>query len=129
MDERTVGTCFLVIPFDESVYNVILGRPFFAALDAVASTIHLKMKYHNDFGKPVIIWGVLRGSPKIHEAILKNPWATMVGNDKRKKQSRGTTVSMVHLKVREVETIHDDELESSLRLKEKTLTPIPGENI
>ncbi|MCI56831.1 hypothetical protein A2U01_0078082, partial [Trifolium medium] len=36
-----------MVPCD-SVYNCILGRPTLVALGAVPSTIHLKMKYHND---------------------------------------------------------------------------------
>ncbi|MCI23375.1 hypothetical protein A2U01_0044554, partial [Trifolium medium] len=44
---KTVEVQFLVIPCD-SVYNCILGRPTLAALGAVPSTVHLKMKYHND---------------------------------------------------------------------------------
>lgn len=45
---------FLVIPC-KSVCNGILRRSFLAILDIVTSLIHLKMKYHNDADKLIII--------------------------------------------------------------------------
>lgn len=53
-DERTIETTFLVVPV-MSVYNSILGRPTLAALDVVALTVHLKMKYNGDNGEVVTI--------------------------------------------------------------------------
>ena len=47
--KRTVEVLFLVIP-SASSYNCVFGRPTLAALDAVASTKHLKVKYHNKEG-------------------------------------------------------------------------------
>lgn len=41
----------------KSLYNFLLGRPFSIMLDAVASLIHLKFKYHNVHDKPLVtIW-------------------------------------------------------------------------
>lgn len=39
----------------ERICRCNLGRPSFLALDIVASTIHLKMKYHNDLNELVTI--------------------------------------------------------------------------
>ena len=63
MDERTVeASSFLVISVI-SIDNCILGRPTLAALDAVTSTIHLKMKYHNKNGE---IYADLKGAARCH---------------------------------------------------------------
>ena len=50
----TVHTCFFVIP-RENAYNTILGRSFLTALDAVASPVHFKLKYHDKFDRSVVI--------------------------------------------------------------------------
>ncbi|MCI47758.1 hypothetical protein A2U01_0069000, partial [Trifolium medium] len=47
--KKTVNVQFLVIPC-ESPYNCILGCPTLATLGAVPSTVHLKMKYHDERG-------------------------------------------------------------------------------
>lgn len=45
---------------------------FLVALDVVASSVHLKIKHHNDFGRPVVVKVNLRKANRIYEAILKN---------------------------------------------------------
>lgn len=47
-NKRIVKICFLVIPC-ESVYNGILKKLFLDVLEAVAFTVHLKMKYYKQF--------------------------------------------------------------------------------
>lgn len=42
---QKVNSQFLVVP-RRSVYKFILGRLFAATLDAIASPLHLKLKYH-----------------------------------------------------------------------------------
>lgn len=49
-----VNVRFFVIPCG-SVYIGILGQRFLKLLDVVASPVHLKMKYHEGSGKPVVI--------------------------------------------------------------------------
>lgn len=46
----------------KSVYNYILGRPFAAMLDVVASLVHLELKYHNLQGEPTTINTNLEGT-------------------------------------------------------------------
>jgi len=47
-----------------SVYNCILGRPTLAALDAITSTVHMKMKYHGDNEEVVTIHADLSSANK-----------------------------------------------------------------
>ncbi|MCH81098.1 hypothetical protein A2U01_0001877 [Trifolium medium] len=67
---KTVEVQFLVIPCD-SVYNCILGRLTLATLGAVPSTVHLKMKYHNDEDEVVTIEADMVGAKKCHHNIQK----------------------------------------------------------
>lgn len=62
---------FLVIPY-ESVYKEIFRISFLTKLDAVASPVHLKMKYHKNAGKPICFSGDMLGDHLSHESILKN---------------------------------------------------------
>lgn len=43
----------------------VLGRPFAATLDAIASLIHIKLKYHNEHNKPITINLEYLGKKKI----------------------------------------------------------------
>lgn len=61
----TMKVFFLIIPC-ESIYNDILGRSFLESLDEVASTVLLKMKYHNSLGELVVIAVDLHGARFIH---------------------------------------------------------------
>lgn len=45
MNKIIMDVLFFQIPC-ESVYNIILGRSFLTMLDAFASIVHYKMKYH-----------------------------------------------------------------------------------
>lgn len=38
---------YFMVVSSKSVYNFILGKPFAATLDIMASPVHLKMKNHN----------------------------------------------------------------------------------
>lgn len=49
-----VNLQFLMVP-SISVYSYILGRSFITTLDAIASLVHLNLKYHNVHDKPVIV--------------------------------------------------------------------------
>lgn len=71
-NKRILKVCFLVIPY-KNIYNGLLGRSFLAALNEVASMVHLKMEYHNSLGELVVIATNLRGAHLIHETMLKNP--------------------------------------------------------
>lgn len=68
---------FLIIPYN-TVYNVILGKPFLATLDAMSSTVYMKVKHHNNIGEPIVISTYLRRAGLTHEIILKNPSASVV---------------------------------------------------
>lgn len=98
-DERTVNVHFLVIPC-ENTYNVTLGRSFLSTLDMVSSPIHLKMKYHNNVEKSVIILADLCRAQLIHKATLKNTLVTVVASEKENKKIC-QTFSAVNLNVLE----------------------------
>lgn len=63
---------FLVIPY-ESVYKAIFRISFLTKFEAVASPVHLKMKYHNNAGKLICFSDDLHGDQLSHKSILKNP--------------------------------------------------------
>ncbi|MCI09265.1 hypothetical protein A2U01_0030349, partial [Trifolium medium] len=75
--KKTVTVQFLVIQCN-SVYNCILGRPTLAALGAVPSTVHMKMKYHNDKGEVVTIEADMVRAKKCHQTMQKVDKATTV---------------------------------------------------
>jgi hypothetical protein len=54
-----------------SVYNCILACPTLAALDAVTSTIHLKMKYHGDNGEVFTIHADLDSANRCYKAFQR----------------------------------------------------------
>lgn len=60
--------CFRVL--GKSVYNAILGWAFLKTLYVVASTVHLKLKYYDDFGKLIEIKEDLYKAHLIQEAVL-----------------------------------------------------------
>lgn len=67
-DIRAVISQFLVVLY-VSVYNCILGWPFTAMLDVVASLIHLKLKYHNIQGESTTINAYLERAKWIYRAL------------------------------------------------------------
>ena len=67
MDERTVESPLLVIQV-VSIYNCIMGCPTLAVLKAVTSTVHLKMKYHNNNGDVATIYPDLKAVERCHWA-------------------------------------------------------------
>lgn len=70
-DTRTIGLKFQVIPY-RSVYNCILRRPFAEILDAIASPIHLKLKYHNMYDDPVTLNADLFGAKRIYQDLSQD---------------------------------------------------------
>lgn len=68
---RSINMQFLVIPC-KSLYNCVLGRPFTATLDIVASPIYLKLKYRNLHGDPTVLCVVLEASKRIHHVMPKD---------------------------------------------------------
>lgn len=40
--------------------------------------IYLKLKYNNNYGRPIVIKATLRGACKIYEVIQKNPLTNIV---------------------------------------------------
>lgn len=84
--KRTLNVFFLVIPCGR-FYNCILRRHFLATLDAIASNIHHKMKYHNYFMKRVMIVADLRGACLKDEMILNKPRATIFAIGKKVKET------------------------------------------
>lgn len=112
----------------ESVYNCILGRPFLTPLDALASTIHLNMKYHNCFDEPTIIQGDLRRAHLIHETISKDP-DTIIFTLKRKiHETLSIVIDTLDLNMHEDETMSSDESNSPVGTKLKNLRPILDRN-
>jgi len=63
---QTIETLFLVIP-GASTYNCVFGRPTLVALYGVASTVHLKMKCHNEEGEVVTIHADLNEVRRLYE--------------------------------------------------------------
>lgn len=80
--KRIVGIFFFVISC-ELVYNGILGRSFLATLHVVVSPVHLKMKYHNNSNKLVIIADDMRWACLIHEMIMKMFLGTSITSKKK----------------------------------------------
>lgn len=70
-DIKNIYSQFLVVPC-RSVYNYILGYPDAVTLDAVASLIHLKLKYHNFRDDSVMISSYLVGATRIYKVLLKD---------------------------------------------------------
>lgn len=75
-NKKTVKVLFLILS-SKTVYNGILGH-FLAALDMVASTIHLKMKFHNYFGEPASILTDLCKARLTHRTVSRDPYITSV---------------------------------------------------
>lgn len=55
-----------------SVYSFILGRSSVATSDIVASSVHLKLKYHNLQGEPTIINGDLKWGKIIYQVLQQD---------------------------------------------------------
>lgn len=74
-DERKATLCFLVVPY-KNAFSSVLGRFFLVTLDVVASDIHLKVTYHNNARKPIVLNDKLRTKRHICNDILRNLLAT-----------------------------------------------------
>lgn len=70
---RSIRIEFLVIPC-KHIYNFILGRPFTTTLDAIASPVPLKLKYHNLNGELDVLHADLEVAKKIHNALQEDQW-------------------------------------------------------
>lgn len=70
-NKRTMKICFFAISCGIA-YNDLLKMPFLAKLDIGISIVHLMMKYHNNFSKPVVVTTNLHRERRIHEATLNN---------------------------------------------------------
>lgn len=71
IDIRLINTQFLVFPC-RSLYNCILCRPFTITLDIVASSVHLKLKYHKLHGELVVLLADLEATRKIHNTLQQD---------------------------------------------------------
>lgn len=69
--ERKVIPNIMVISC-RSMFKGILGRPFLARLDAVASLVHLKVTYHDEEGGPTVVSFEVDEAKWIKEIIQKN---------------------------------------------------------
>lgn len=96
-NKRMANICFFVIPW-ESVYHSIFGRPFLATIDTMACHIHLKINYHDDSGKPILVKANLLGAHKIQEVELKNPLLVIVITEGRSRETDGA-LSVIDLNV------------------------------
>lgn len=67
-DIWTVNLKFSIVPY-KSIYSCILGKPFDAMLDVVASLVHPKLKYHNLQGDSITINFDLKGEKRIYQAL------------------------------------------------------------
>lgn len=63
---------FLMVPC-KSVYNGIIGRPFFTTLDITTLTVHLNIKNHKIYDILVIIHVDTSKAHSIHKTLLKGP--------------------------------------------------------
>lgn len=70
-DTITIYSQFMLVPC-KSVYNYILGRSFTTTLDALASLVHLKPKYHNINDELTMISANLYGEKKIYKALQQD---------------------------------------------------------
>lgn len=94
--------CFFAISCG-IVYNDLLKMPFLAKIDTGISIVHLMMKYHNNFSKPVVVTTNLHGERRIHEATLNNLLSNIVISDKSVKEICEAT-SLIDPVIREDET-------------------------
>ncbi|KAI5408151.1 hypothetical protein KIW84_054113 [Lathyrus oleraceus] len=51
---RTICVFFFMVPC-KNVYNNIIGWSFLATLDSITSHVHLKLKYRDEPGRPIVI--------------------------------------------------------------------------
>lgn len=89
----------------------------------MASTVHLKLKYHNESREPAVILIDLRGAYLIKEIILKKPHATKLTFDKKRKKTHTSYVATIDLDVQEVGILQDNELSSPPMTKAKDQRP------
>lgn len=90
---------FLMMPY-KNVYNDILGRSFLPTFNAVASPIHLNIKYRNSVVKMIVILVNMHHAHLIHEVVLKNSIVTGATFERQRKKTH-QTVSTIDLRVRE----------------------------
>lgn len=71
MDESGIITLIFLVIQCKSSFKGILGRSFLAKLEALASTIHLKIAYHDKWGAPITMEEDLRVARRIRKEIPK----------------------------------------------------------
>lgn len=69
--ERKENLRLLVIPC-KNAFDDIIRRSFLTSLDAIASTVHLKVTYDSDVGNPVVLDVDLNTTRLIYDTILRN---------------------------------------------------------
>lgn len=121
--DKRIMNLYLLVIHCKSVYDFILGRSFLASLDAMASTVHLKLKYHNDSRELVVILIDLRGAYLIQEIILKKPHAIKLIFEKKRKKTHTSYVATIDLDVQEAGILQDNELSSPPMTKAKDQRP------
>lgn len=67
-DTKIVKLQFLVVPYRSACYY-IMGSIFPTTLDAISSSIHLMLKYHNVYDEPVMVCLDISGVRRIHKAL------------------------------------------------------------
>lgn len=68
MDTRPIDSRFMVVPC-RNVYKYILGHFFVETLDAVASSVHLKLKCHNVKDEPMTISTNISRAKRFYKAL------------------------------------------------------------
>lgn len=68
---RMMKTPFLMLPC-KSIYNCITSRPTLGQLGAVASTVHLKMKFYSTEGEVITLDANLASAKRCHFLLLKS---------------------------------------------------------
>lgn len=71
MGESGIITLIFLVIQCRSSFKGILGRSFLEKLDALASTVHLKIAYHDKWGVPITMEEDLRVARRIRKEIPK----------------------------------------------------------
>lgn len=93
---QTMKTPFLILSCP-SVYNCIIGRPTLGLLEAVASTVHLKMKLYSAIDMIIIVKADLDSERRCHFLSLKGESKTNTcepprSRNKKYKEHQANTV-------------------------------------
>lgn len=100
--QKRVTLTFLLV-LCKSVSKGILGRSFLERLDAVASTFHMKITYHDEEGISITVGANLQEARRINIITRKNILAS---------NSRSSDEFDLDAREEELRPIPDDEFES-----------------